>query len=892
MGSRIRKILLDTVPPPPPVKVTGTLALTGGATAKSGNPMTFRATRTGGSDGYVRVNWSVTGGVCSPASGFFEWPDGVTTQQTVTVTATTTAVPVSGVLYIYGPTSDIGLVPPLGLSSANVTVTVPAVIEGPTRWAEIPEIVFVRGMSETEEMGIYYLDPSNLTATGDLWWLEDRRLKDETGADYTPRVPLEIVGALPSGVTFNSGTGELTYTAASDTIALTGAHSRAMVRLRAGTALSDQFMISVLRPTIVWGYGAESVAAQYGAAWGDPALGGTWKINVTAKLKTTNAWDTDPNVVFWTAGDYDGVANSTGNPVDMWNLYLIGARGNVRTRCAQYSGAFNTVARVTFKRIDSYDVGINFNFGIRQEFFSELTGITHDVIGNISQCYMRDYVRSGTLVNGEVLFEQDMGAVYDEKSDAHYPAVGKMFAANLLLYNNTSTSTKHHFYVHGRGRCYLIINNVRVGGGSPCSCVKFTTRYARIRNSWLSPLEDNSTVETNGDRNVKVIDGIACSEVIVFNNDIFGCYRTPETEYGGTQEIIFWRNRNSRGGCDEPAAPTYAFVTSFIGSWTIPTENGDGDPFDGSTPLRTIRKIRVYLGQDQAQVNAAESYYVPVSNTTTNAYLFATANGVWYYRAFAEAADVDKTLTASASGGLTGPLVIQYTATTPDGWRTGFRAWSRGYESDALNGWSGSPETYWSNDFYDAVLQTPLTDPGNPYTFKKYISHTRITWLQEGTFRRQVPIRDDGLWPQFTTVTSGPNYRMSVPKNWVDRSVTFTANNRYVGWTADDVVYRKADFSGALRAERWIDLNATGDDSIDRFTGPVDADHDHTINIPGRTEGSLNVLNDPRTFVFVKDGNGNYGDTGPHPEAAVPVDGSGIPTGPDNPIELPDWFKI
>jgi hypothetical protein len=800
MGSRIRKILLDTVPPPPPVKVTGTLALTGGATAKSGNPMTFRATRTGGSDGYVRVNWSVTGGVCSPASGFFEWPDGVTTQQTVTVTATTTAVPVSGVLYIYGPTSDIGLVPPLGLSSANVTVTVPAVIEGPTRWAEIPEIVFVRGMSETEEMGIYYLDPSNLTATGDLWWLEDRRLKDETGADYVPRVPFESVGSLPVGVTLNAFSGELTYSAAADTIPLTGAHSRTTIRLKAGDAVSEPFMVSVLRPTIVWGYGAEAVAAQYGAAWGDPNLGHTWKLNVGTILKATNAWDTDPNVVYWTPGDYDGEENSTWTlATPPWNLYLIGALGETRTRCAQYSGAFNTVARVTYKRIDSFDIGLNFNFGLKQAYFDDVTGVVYDTIGTISQCYMRDYIRSGTLVNGETLFEHDMDNTYAPKSDAHYPAVGKLFASNMLLYNNTSTSTKHHFYVHGRGRCYLIINNARVGGGSPCSGIKFTTRYARIRNSWVSALEDNSTVLVNGDRNVKLIDGAACCEVTLFNMDLWGCYRIPELQFGGTQEMIYWRNRNSRGGCDEPAAPTFAFY------------------FASRDPL------------------AAD--YEPLPGD-------------------------------------------------PAQWKTGFRAWSRGYQSDVLNGWSGSPETYWSNDFYDAVLQYSLSDPQNPYTFKKYVSHTRFHWMQEGTYPPKTPLRDDGFWPQFTTYTNGPNYRMSVPKNWIDRSVTFMANNRFIGWTTDNVNYRKADLSGALRSEQWIDVNATGDDSIDIFVGPVDADHDHTVNIPGRTEGSLNVLNDPRTVVFVG------GDTGPHPEAVVPVDGSGIPTGPDQPIELPDWFKI
>jgi hypothetical protein len=887
MGSRIRKILLDTVPPPPPVKVTGTLALAGGATAKSGNPMTFRATRTGGADGDVRVNWSVTGGVCSPSSGFFEWPDGVTTQQTVTVTATTTAVPVSGVLYIYGPTSDIGLVPPLGLSSANVTVTVPAVIEGPTRWAEIPEIVFVRGMTETEEIGIYYLDPSNLTATGDLWWLENRRLKDLSGADYVPRVPLEIVGTLPSGVTFNNATGELIYTAASDAVALSGAHNRAMVRLTDGEALSEQFMISVLRPTIVWGYGAEAVAASYGADWGDPSVGHAWNTRIKPLLKQTNAWDTDPNVVYWTAGDYDGEANSTGIPQGeaFWNIYLIGALGAVRTRSAFYSGAFTTTPRTTFKRIDSFDVGINFNFGIQQSFFNEVTGIVHDVIGTISQCYMRDYARTGTLVNGEVLFEQDMGATYSENSDAHYPAVGKLFASNLRLQNNTAASTKHHFYVHGRGNAWLIINNVRVGGGSPCSCVKFTTRQARVRNSWISALEDNSTVLTNGARNVKLIDGIACAEVVLYNLDLFGCYRTPETAYGGTQEMIYWRNRNSRGGCDEPAAPTHAFVTSFGGSWVLPTENIDGDPFDDSTPERTIRRIRIYFGQNQSEVNAANSDYQVATKTTTSALLFATANGVWYYRAFAEASDTADTLTPAGAGGQSGSLVIQYTTTTPENWRTVFRAWDRGYESPVLNGWSGSPETYWSNAFYDAVLQYDLEDQNNPYTFKKYVSHTRFTWLQEGTFKRQTAIRDDGLWPQFTTVTSGPNFRMSVPKNWIDRSVTFTANNRYTGWTAGDVTLTKTE-DGVTRNQSWMDLNATGDDSVDRYTGPVDADHDHTINIPGRTANSVNVLNDPRTLVFVG------GDTGPHSEAAVSVDANGIPLGDDAPIPLPDWFLI
>ncbi len=105
---------------------------------------------------------------------------------------------------------------------------------GPFRFAEIPEIVFVRGYRETEHLGIFHLDTRNRWTPGDL--------RNESG--WKPRVAtrLAVIEGNLDGVTYDSATGILTYDGTG------GGTATARVRLEAPseTANSEAFNIRVL----------------------------------------------------------------------------------------------------------------------------------------------------------------------------------------------------------------------------------------------------------------------------------------------------------------------------------------------------------------------------------------------------------------------------------------------------------------------------------------------------------------------------------------------------------------------------------------------------------------------------------------------------------------------
>ena len=115
---------------------------------------------------------------------------------------------------------------------------------GPFRFAEIPEIVFVRGYSETEHLGIFHLDTRNRWTPGDL--------RNESG--WRPRVEtrLEVIDGEVDGVTYDPATGILRYDGTGNGTAT------ARVRLNAPTesASSQEFRVRVLEPTVAWGVGA------------------------------------------------------------------------------------------------------------------------------------------------------------------------------------------------------------------------------------------------------------------------------------------------------------------------------------------------------------------------------------------------------------------------------------------------------------------------------------------------------------------------------------------------------------------------------------------------------------------------------------------------------------
>jgi hypothetical protein len=95
-------------------------------------------------------------------------------------------------------------------------------------------------------------------------------------------------------------------------------------------------------------------------------------------------------------------------------------------------------------------------------------------------------------------------------------------------------------------------------------------------------------------------------------------------------------------------------------------------------------------------------------------------------------------------------------------------------------GWSAGPETYVSDEFWKAVRSRPITDPGNPLTFKHFVAFNRFEQLP-GSLPVTV-LRDDGSHAAEPVHQFGPGRALRVHPAWVERSVTFLAGNTYEGF--------------------------------------------------------------------------------------------------------------
>jgi hypothetical protein len=128
----------------------------------------------------------------------------------------------------------------------------------------------------------------------------------------------------------------------------------------------------------------------------------------------------------------------------------------------------------------------------------------------------------------------------------------------------------------------------------------------------------------------------------------------------------------------------------------------------------------------------------------------------------------------------------------------------------APEGFTAGPETFVNEAFWNTVRGYDLGDPRNPYTFKKYIAFNLFRWIEEGSGRRSVLV-DDGTAPR-TAKSLGSIAEIwgTVPRNWVERSVTFLANNRYIGWEESDLPL----------PGRWMDLETYTSESVVTFKGP------------------------------------------------------------------------
>lgn len=140
---------------------------------------------------------------------------------------------------LVGSTNDIFVSATDGESAPVTTrVTVSVINQSEVLFAEIPEIVFVRGYQESIHLGQFLIDHANRWAPGDIG--------NTSGWESSIDVSID---AVPPGVTFGSRTMRLDYDGrAGDTVSVP-------VRMTAGGSQSREFRVTILQPTVTWGAG-------------------------------------------------------------------------------------------------------------------------------------------------------------------------------------------------------------------------------------------------------------------------------------------------------------------------------------------------------------------------------------------------------------------------------------------------------------------------------------------------------------------------------------------------------------------------------------------------------------------------------------------------------------
>lgn len=132
-------------------------------------------------------------------------------------------------------------------------------IAAPTvSFTSIPEIVFIEGYADTEDLNLYILDSENYYPAASMPWDTgthpsgfDVHITPNT---FAPIKTVDISGSLPTGVTWNKAAGTLSYSGSS-----IPSNETNEVNLSDGDNLSRAFNIKVLKITEIYDYHTDGV---------------------------------------------------------------------------------------------------------------------------------------------------------------------------------------------------------------------------------------------------------------------------------------------------------------------------------------------------------------------------------------------------------------------------------------------------------------------------------------------------------------------------------------------------------------------------------------------------------------------------------------------------------
>ncbi|RPH59625.1 MAG: hypothetical protein EHM89_10360, partial [Acidobacteria bacterium] len=389
---------------------------------------------------------------------------------------------------------------------------------GPFRFSEIPEIVFVRGYRESEQLAIFHIDTLNRWRPGDL--------DNESG--WRPRIATELVYVTGSlvGVSYDTTTGLLTYDGSGS------GTETARVKLTAPTqdAVSEEFNVRVLQPTIAWGVDA----AHRFPGIGIDSESVSWQ-DMRRRLRPAAPY-AEPNVLVVTPGQYSG---NFYIQRELLNLYILGEPGS-RPVLVGDELILDGLETAYLKNLELDGTTVHTSVNLRD----------HDSNVYVTRIHQHDSTGDG---NG---FKASPG---QPDANISWRYWFWNFRGSQMGWQS---NLRHQMYIEGRLDSRLLINNVRITGTKECSAVKATRPFISIRNSYLSAVLDEGDLAA-GMRADKLIDLANVAEVVIYNNELVGAY-TPE-RWGVSDGLIFLRAHRGMWAGDSPVYPDV--------SWDPPTSS-------------------------------------------------------------------------------------------------------------------------------------------------------------------------------------------------------------------------------------------------------------------------------------------------------------------------------
>lgn len=627
------------------------------------------------------------------------------------------------------------------------------------RAAEVPEQIFVAGLADASNLGIYILDPVNRWTPGDLREDSDWRCRSS--------VNVELINVNTGAniddtfLKFDRLTGKLRYLGTDPTTVRTYD-----VQLRIDGVLFSPFRLRIQRPTFSYGdVTYESLSGISGVPHVPPANAGLG----AAMAQRFSATSLDNMALLTTStasADRYYVSTINNFKNGLGSCYLIGLPG--KTKIGKKSDKFTSciIKRCGTVAWKDLDIAYAWKLG------------TEDCTNHIV-----DQVRiSGLNASDAIMF--DNTTPWLPPDTAQYAWV-----VNAEFTRCGQSGNKHPVYIHLRdaplgsrngGDAHTHFNNVwsygnnsaatanGIGPQGGCN-IKCLSKFFSLRNSKLEQT-DNWLDPYNGWTSSQITSFHAHQRGPVYNNHFKG-FNTTKQNFG-QDKLLMFQNRNlADSGHDDPPYfnqdPPLPCIPPFQPRSCEFTVDLAANLCKFKQKFSMNRIVHVSsTGQLPHPLNSVALYYL-INQNNSGTRLSLTPDGD----------SIDLTDAGTGIHTMTGELTTM--------------TFNADYHGN--NKYVGTVE---DAPFWALVSAKPISDPTNPYAYHKYISHNTFELVQLPVDNQLVcaAIFEQGNSPCAPTRQFDPeqNY-YSVPKNHVERTQEFLANNVYVGFKGAGSKVRRFD---------------------------------------------------------------------------------------------------